>query len=89
VLSASGHIAGVINPVSKNRRNFWLNPEREEDPEKWLAAATPQPGSWWRHWAGWLAPFGGVQVAARGQLGGKGYREIEPAPGRYVKEKSG
>jgi polyhydroxyalkanoate synthase len=89
VLSASGHIAGVINPVSKNRRNFWLNPEREEDPEKWLAAATPQPGSWWRHWAGWLAPFGGAQVAARGQLGGKGYREIEPAPGRYVKEKSG
>ncbi len=89
VLSASGHIAGVINPASKNRRNFWLNPDREEDPGRWLAAATPQPGSWWGHWADWLAPFGGPQVSARARLGGEQHREIEPAPGRYVKEKSG
>jgi polyhydroxyalkanoate synthase len=87
VLSASGHIAGVINPASKNRRNFWLNPQREEDPERWLSAATLQPGSWWKHWADWLAPFGGAQVAARERLGDGTYREIEPAPGRYVREK--
>ncbi len=86
-LSASGHIAGVINPASKNRRNFWLNPEREEDPERWLAGATPQPGSWWPHWTGWLAQFGGERVAAPTRAGGGKYRPIEPAPGRYVKEK--
>ena len=86
-LSASGHIAGVINPASKNRRNFWLNPEREEDPERWLAGATPQPGSWWPHWTGWLAQFGGERVGAPSRAGGGKYRPIEPAPGRYVKEK--
>ena len=86
-LSASGHIAGVINPASKNRRNFWLNPELENDPERWLAAATPQPGSWWPHWMDWLAQSGGQRIAARTAAGGGKYRAIEPAPGRYVKEK--
>jgi polyhydroxyalkanoate synthase len=87
VLSASGHIAGVINPAAKNRRNFWLNPEREEDPELWLSSATSQPGSWWKHWADWLSRFGGAEIAARQQLGGGSHGEIEPAPGRYVREK--
>ena len=86
-LSASGHIAGVINPASKNRRNFWLNPGLEQDGDGWLAAATPVPGSWWKHWADWLAQHAGREVEARGELGGAAYGEIEPAPGRYVKEK--
>jgi polyhydroxyalkanoate synthase len=88
VLSASGHVAGVINPASRNRRNFWLNANREEDPDNWLAAAALQSGSWWEHWADWLAPHGGREVPARQRSpGGHAYREIEPAPGRYVKEK--
>jgi polyhydroxyalkanoate synthase len=86
-LSASGHIAGVVNPASKNRRNFWLNANLEGGPDGWLAAASSQPGSWWKHWADWLAPFGGRDVPARSVLGGGTHREIEPAPGRYVKEK--
>ena len=87
VLSASGHIAGVINPASKNRRNFWLNAEREQDPDRWLAAATSRPGSWWQHWGDWLAAFGGREIAARSRPGSAQHPEIEPAPGRYVKEK--
>jgi polyhydroxyalkanoate synthase subunit PhaC len=87
VLSASGHIAGVINPASKNRRNYWVRGQSDEDPERWLAAASEQPGSWWSHWADWLAPLGGREVQARVKLGGETHREIEPAPGRYVKEK--
>jgi polyhydroxyalkanoate synthase len=89
VLSASGHIAGVINPVSKNRRNFWLNANLEEDPERWLAAGSSQPGSWWKHWGDWLAQFGGGEIPARNRLGGANRGEIEPAPGRYVREKCG
>jgi polyhydroxyalkanoate synthase subunit PhaC len=87
VLSASGHIAGVINPASKNRRNYWVRGQPDDDPERWLAAASEQPGSWWSHWADWLAPLGGREVQARVKLGGETHREIEPAPGRYVKEK--
>jgi polyhydroxyalkanoate synthase len=87
VLSASGHIAGVINPASRNRRSFWLNPRLEPDPDRWLSAAASQPGSWWKHWGDWLAAYGGREIAARGGLGNTHYREIEPAPGRYVKER--
>ena len=89
VLSASGHIAGVVNPASKNRRNYWLNPALEDDPERWFSSATASPGSWWKHWSEWLARSGGAQVPAPREPGGGGYREIEPAPGRYVKEKCG
>ena len=89
VLAASGHIAGVVNPASKNRRSYWLKPVLEADPEQWLARATSHEGSWWTHWSTWLAPFGANRVAPRATLGGGRYAEIEPAPGRYVKEKCG
>ena len=88
VLAASGHIAGVINPASRNRRNYWLNGSMDDDPERWLAGATSHKGSWWTHWSGWLEPFGGSRIAARETLGRGHYREIEAAPGRYVKAKS-
>ncbi|HXF65654.1 MAG TPA: class I poly(R)-hydroxyalkanoic acid synthase, partial [Burkholderiales bacterium] len=87
VLAASGHIAGVVNPASKNRRNYWLNPTLERDPERWIAGAQSRSGSWWPHWGQWLARHGGGRAPARERLGGTTYSEIEPAPGRYVREK--
>jgi polyhydroxyalkanoate synthase len=87
VLAASGHIAGVINPAARNRRNFWLNASAVPDPDAWLAGARSYPGSWWRHWSAWLAQYGGGKIAARTRLGGGAYPEIEPAPGRYVRQK--
>ncbi|MBI4206090.1 MAG: class I poly(R)-hydroxyalkanoic acid synthase [Betaproteobacteria bacterium] len=89
VLGASGHIAGVVNPASRNRRSYWLNERLEEDPERWLAGATSHPGSWWTHWSAWIESYGGGKVAAPGTPGGGYYNEIEPAPGRYVKERCG
>ena len=38
--------------------------------------------------AEWLRGHGGKEVAARGRLGSTKYEPIEPAPGRYVKERS-
>jgi polyhydroxyalkanoate synthase len=85
VLGASGHIAGTINPVTKNRRSYWTNPADVASPDDWLAGAQEHPGSWWAHWIEWLNGFAGRQVAARGRLGNAQYEPIEPAPGRYVK----
>jgi polyhydroxyalkanoate synthase len=85
VLGASGHIAGVINPASKNKRSYWSGGEQGDDPEAWLASATETPGSWWRCWTQWLSEHTGEPVAARKQLGNATYEPIEPAPGRYVK----
>ncbi len=88
VLGASGHIAGAINPASKNRRSFWVSDAACSAPEEWLETAQEKPGSWWLDWIEWLKPRSGKPVAARGRLGSTKFEPIEPAPGRYVKEKS-
>jgi len=88
VLGASGHIAGAINPASKNKRSYWTNDSVADTPEEWLESAEEHKGSWWTHWSKWLQQFGGKQVAARVKPGNKKYKQIEPAPGRYVKEKA-
>ncbi len=88
VLGASGHIAGVINPPAKNKRNYWLNESTTADADAWFDAATEVKGSWWPVWTTWLRSQGGEEVAARGRLGSKAYPPGEPAPGRYVKEKA-
>ncbi len=88
VLAASGHIAGVINPASKNRRNYWVGEGKlRETPEEWLASAKQVPGSWWPRWSEWLAKRSGGEVPAPKKTGNRTYSELEPAPGSYVKER--
>jgi polyhydroxyalkanoate synthase len=88
VLGASGHIAGVINPPAKNKRNYWVEGTPADDAQAWLAGARSVPGSWWPHWGEWLARFAGERVAAPAQPGNAAYRVIEAAPGRYVVAKA-
>ncbi len=87
VLGASGHVAGIINPVSKNKRSHWLGAKLAADPEEWLAGATEKPGSWWTDWSTWIEGFGGERVKARTRLGNTKFKPIEAAPGRYVKHR--
>ncbi len=89
VLGASGHIAGVINPANKNKRNYWVNGEVGKGADNWLATATSKPGSWWTNWSEWLKKQGGEPVAAPQALGNKDYPVVEPAPGRYVVKRIG
>ena len=90
VLGASGHIAGVINPPAKNKRSHWIGrgAALPATADAWFEHATEHAGSWWPDWSAWLAEFGGKQVAAPKAPGNRTWKAIEPAPGRYVKEKA-
>jgi polyhydroxyalkanoate synthase len=89
VLGASGHIAGTINPASKNKRSYWAGgADLSVDADKWFAAAKEHPGSWWPTWSKWIAPQSGKMVPARKKLGGAKHKPIEPAPGSYARERA-
>ncbi len=89
VLGAAGHIAGVINPPGKSRRQYWVNDVQDGlDALSWLAGAKEVAGSWWPAWTEFLASHSGEQVKARSKLGNAKFKPIEAAPGRYVKAKA-
>jgi len=85
VLGASGHVAGVINPPSKNRRSYWMSDRLSAGADEWLAGAEETRGSWWSNWNAWLEGFSGGERAAPKKLGNAKFKPVEPAPGRYVK----
>lgn len=91
VLGESGHIAGVINPPSKDRRGYWAYDENSGDqavPQHaltWLDGAARHAGSWWPDWSKWLSQYSGKLVQAPKPSKKGRYKSIEPAPGRYVK----
>ncbi len=87
VLGASGHIAGVINPPAKKKRNFWTNDKLPAKADDWLSQAQDNAGSWWPDWADWLSQHAGSRIAAPKNYGDRSHRPIEAAPGRYVKQK--
>ncbi|WP_298162844.1 class I poly(R)-hydroxyalkanoic acid synthase [Brevundimonas sp.] len=86
-LAGSGHIAGVINPPGANKYQHWTNAALPGSLAEWQAGAVEHPGSWWNHWAAWLAERSGDMVSARDPNKGP-LTPIEPAPGSYVKVKS-
>lgn len=83
ILSESGHIAGIVNPASRDKYGHWHNSEPPRDPEFWLENASFVKESWWHRWAKWLATDEQKTTPAR-KLGNKANPEIEPAPGSYV-----
>jgi len=88
VLGASGHIAGVINPPDKGRRNYWTNELLTDEADDWLARAESHHGSWWPHWVSWMAEHGGALRRAPATEGNARYPAMEAAPGTYVREVS-
>jgi len=87
ILGESGHVMGTANPPSKNKYGYYLNGKLENGFKKWKATAKFHEGSWWTAWSERLIKKSGKQKAAVKSLGNSKYKMIEPAPGRYVKEK--
>jgi polyhydroxyalkanoate synthase len=83
IVSQSGHVAGIINPPSKNKYGHYTNPNVAGAPEEWMEAADFNEGSWWPRWEGWLSERSGKEIKAR-KPGLKSHPILEKAPGSYV-----
>ncbi len=79
ILSESGHIAGIVNPPSKNKYGHYTNTDLSLAPADWQAAATKHKGSWWPRWGTWLSAGGKPSHPARAPE-----TDLGDAPGTYV-----
>ncbi|MFM9853318.1 MAG: PHA/PHB synthase family protein [Sphingomonadaceae bacterium] len=86
VLAGSGHIAGVVNPPTSGKYQYWLS-DATDSFASFIASANETKGSWWPHWIDWLRSHGDTMVPANGarQPGQGALPAIEDAPGRYAK----
>jgi polyhydroxyalkanoate synthase len=85
VLSGSGHIAGVVNPPSAGKYQFWTNDHiKDITLADWLKGAQEHKGSWWPDWREWLQGIDAEEMPARA-VGTDTLPAIEDAPGSYVR----
>ncbi len=88
LLAGSGHIAGVVNPPSSGKYQYWTNEaEGLSSLADFIAGAVETKGSWWPHWLGWIIQQAPERVNATGPyVPGEGkLNGISDAPGAYVK----
>jgi polyhydroxyalkanoate synthase len=87
VLSSSGHILGIINPVvNPPKREYWVGgAERHDTTESWREKAEHRAGSWWEDWMAWLKPMSG-KLGSPPAVESKSYPALADAPGTYVLE---
>jgi poly[(R)-3-hydroxyalkanoate] polymerase subunit PhaC len=89
LLTSGGHNAGIVSELGHPGRNFRVRTKRANehylDPERYLAEARCQDGSWWPEWIAWLGersgPPTGVPPMGAAQAG---YPALAEAPGSYV-----
>jgi polyhydroxyalkanoate synthase len=90
VLTSGGHNAGIVNPPGLRGRHYQIlksaSGEARLDPDRWLAAAPGNPGSWWVAWQEWLRAHSGNPVRPP-RIGMDAKAPLEDAPGHYVLEK--
>ncbi len=87
ILSESGHIAGIVNPPSKDKYGHYINDEFDGTFEDWKSKADYHKGSWWPVWEKWIAKRSGKWVEARAP-GDKAHPSLGAAPGTYVLAKA-
>jgi polyhydroxyalkanoate synthase len=89
VLAGSGHIAGVVNPPSAGKYQYWTNDKKVETLSAFFAGARETKGSWWPDWIEWLGAIDSEKVPAKGaRVAGKGKsKALGDAPGTYVRSR--
>lgn len=88
VLSSSGHILGIVNPVvNPPKRSFRAGTAaRHESADEWQDRTPETQGSWWTDWMAWLKPQSGALVPAYATAN-RAFKKLADAPGTYVLEK--
>ena len=90
VLTNGGHNAGIVSEPGHPGRYYHFATrkpgDRYVDSATWLAHAERADGSWWEHWAGWLAERSAPERVPPPEMGaaGRGLAPLCPAPGTYV-----
>ena len=87
IMTQSGHIAGIVNPPTRNKYGHYTNPDMSLDHEAWLQGAEFTEGSWWPRWEGWLKKKSGRKIKAR-IPGDSTHPALCDAPGTYVNKKA-
>jgi len=90
VLSASGHIAGIVNPPAAKKYCYWSTEGKKKNPKKpdaWFKGAQQYEGSWWPDWDKWTHQNAAKKVKARKPGAGK-LKALCTAPGEYVRVRS-
>jgi polyhydroxyalkanoate synthase len=88
VLTASGHIAGVVNPPARKKYQYWTGGAPQGTLEDWQKDAEEHPGSWWDDWQVWLESLDGRRIRKKRRPGGSKLKPLADAPGTYVLARS-
>lgn len=80
VLTASGHVLGIMNHPDKNKY-FYFHNGNEGSSDEWVNSAKRSTGSWWVDWAEWLNSLSEESYCEHNY---ENIKAIEQAPGRYV-----
>ncbi len=84
VLATGGHAASLVSPPGGVGTGFRASDAVPGMPDRWLAEAEDQAGSWWSDHLAWLTARSGTLQDAPPELGGRGMHAVAPAPGAYV-----
>ncbi|WP_298915151.1 class I poly(R)-hydroxyalkanoic acid synthase [uncultured Roseobacter sp.] len=87
IVTQSGHIAGIVNPPTRNKYGHYTNPDLSLDHADWLEDADFTEGSWWPRWETWLKKRSGKMIPAR-IPGDSSHPVLCDAPGTYVAKKA-
>ncbi|GAA6189225.1 class I poly(R)-hydroxyalkanoic acid synthase [Litorivita sp. NS0012-18] len=83
IVSEAGHVAGIINPPTKDKYGHYTNDDLSSTADEWQAAAKLKKGSWWPRWERWLTKRSGKMVPAR-HPGDSSHPVLCDAPGENV-----